>query len=151
WQKCEQGVINFWPQDTPRIAKVMEEAIRNDRYHWKPQYDPRTGLTYGHVIEADKKQWRVRVEKQGQVLWEKVVPGKKIERGFSWGLWDNGYKGLPTDMPRCGHILVAETGQRLEPQNEYGLPAGTYYVNTAYDPETGQRAAAWVSVHQDSY
>jgi len=151
WQKYEQGVINFWPAGTPRVAKAMEDAIRTHRYRWKPQYDPKTGLSYGHLIEAEKKQWRIRVEKQGKVLWEKVVPGKKSKRYDSWGLWDNGYGGFPAKLPRCGHLLVAETGQRLEAKNEYGLPAATYYVNTAYDPETGQRVAVWVSVHQGAY
>src|SRR5262249_35450190 len=81
----------------------------------------------------------------------KVVPGQKAERGDSRGLWDNGYDGFPAELPRCGHFLVAETGQRLEAKNEYGMPAATYYVNTAYDPETGQRVAVWVSAHQDPY
>src|SRR5262249_16966717 len=60
WQKYQQGVINFWPKDRPRVAKAMEEAIRNDRYRWKPQYHPKTGLTSGHLIHAKKQQGRIR-------------------------------------------------------------------------------------------
>lgn len=145
--KYPQGVIAFWPENDPKMAKLLRAATRTDHYKWHPQYDPKTGLTYGHLDEPAKRQWRLRVEKKRTILWEKVIPGTKSEGYFSWGLWDNGYCGFPTEMPRCGKFLLAETAQALAKDNEFALPAGTYLVATAYEPETGRRLAAWVSRH----
>jgi hypothetical protein len=92
----------------------------------------------------------VRVEKQGKVLWEKEVPGTRTDGYFSWGLWDNTGTDFPARMPPCGKILIAETKSRLEKDNEFGLAAGTYHVNTGFDPESGKRYAAWVSLPQTS-
>ena len=141
------SVIKFWPEDAPAAAKRLDQAIKDDLFVWNPQYDPQTGLVCGHRIDS-KKQWRLRVEKDGKVLWQKTVPGTMAHRSESWGLWTGGRDGFPAKMPACGKIMIAETAVPLESGNEFGLSADTYYVCTGYDPETGQRLAAWVSRYQ---
>jgi hypothetical protein len=146
--RYEQMVINFWPEDAPEAA-AFHRAVKEDRYRWQPEYDPETRLSYGHLIEPKQQRWHVRVERAGQVLWEAALPGKKSHRAYALTLLDNGYNDFPRKMPRCGKVLFAETAQPLGKGNEYGLPAGTYYVTHAFDPENGRRLSVYVAVHQD--
>jgi hypothetical protein len=142
-----QGVLAFWSEKDP-AAETLEAAVKADVFRWQPQYDPKTGLTYGHVV--GKEKWSVRVEKEGKVLWAKELPGTKVEGYFGLGLWESTGNTFPARLPPCGKILVAPTKTRLEDGNEFGLAAGTYHVNTGFDPETGMRYAAWVSLPQTS-
>lgn len=141
-----QGIVRFWKEKTPAVAKLMDDAIKTDRYRWKPQYDSDLDLAYGHLIEKDKKQWRIRVERKGEVLWEKVIPGEKSPRFWDGlALNEAGYYDMPTAKLRLGKMLISESAQTLDDKNEYELPAGKYVVSTAHDLETGKRLAAWVS------
>ena len=74
YEKHNQGVIGFWPEKDAK-AEALEAAVKADAYRWHPQYDPKTKLTYGRIIEKDK--WRMRVEKDGKELWQKEIPGTK--------------------------------------------------------------------------
>ena len=143
-----QGIIAAWPEKEPKVAEVLETAVKNDVLRWQPQYDPDTHLTYGHL--SAEKHWLARVEKDDKLLWEREIPGKKTDGYFAWGLWDNTGNDFPSKMPPCKKLLVALTSTELPKDNEYGLPAGRYYVNTGYDPESGKRYAAWVSLAQTS-
>ena len=146
--KHNQGVIGFWPENDAK-AEALEAAVKADAYRWSPQYDPKTKLTYGRIIENDK--WRVRVEKDGKQLWHKEVPGTKASDYDKWGLVDDTGGTLVVTMPRCGKILLAETSRRVENDNEFGIAAGTYWIKTGFDPETGQRLASWVRLPQPSH
>jgi hypothetical protein len=137
-----QGVIAVWPEKDANVADVLDAVVKKDVLHWSPQHDPKTGLTYGHV--AGEKSWRARVEKGGKLLWERVIPGKKIDGYFAWGLWDNTGNDFPSKMPPCGRLLITQTATDLERDNEFGVPAGTYYIRTGFDGETGKRYVAWV-------
>jgi hypothetical protein len=148
--KHPQGVIDFWPEDDPKVA-TFDEAVRADAYQWHPQYDPKLGLTEGYLIDSDAKQVRLRVEKGGKVLWETAIPGVRTEGPYSHGFWDNGYNNFPAKFPHCGKILIAETAQALGGENEFDLPAGAYHVCTGFDPETGKRLAVWVALPQTSH
>jgi hypothetical protein len=139
YEKHNQGVIGFWPEKDAKAA-TFEAAIKADAYKWHPQYHPELKLTYGRLIEKDK--WRVRVEKQGKTLWEKEFPGKPASDLYPYSLYQ-GTGELNLKMPKCGHILMAETSTRLEKDNEFGLPAGPYHVGTGFDPETGKRHGVW--------
>lgn len=145
--KYPQGVIRWWPENTPEIAKVLEKAVREDRYAWQPQYEPKSGLFYGHKAEPGKDQWRIRVWKDAKVLWEKVLRGAKSERYVAWYFWPGGYVPSlkPEDRPKITGLLRAETGRRLEDGNEYGLPAGKYYVAYCFDADTGRRITVAIS------
>ena len=55
------------------------------------------------------------------------------------------------DKTRSDAFLCAETATTLGPGNEFGVPADRYYVNTAFDVDTGRRAAVWVSGYQQGY
>ena len=79
------------------------------------------------------------------------IPGTKTGDYFSWGLWDNTGGDLVVKMPKCGKILIAETSRRVEQDNEFGIAAGTYWINTGFDPETGKRLASWVRLPQASH
>jgi hypothetical protein len=100
-------------------------------------YHPKIGLTCGRVVEPDKNQWRVRVWKGDKVLWETTVPGTPSKRAHAWGF--------------LGSALVAETALTLDAGNEFSLAAGAYYLSTTFDPDTGKRLAACVTVLQDSH
>jgi hypothetical protein len=146
-----QGVINFWPEKSP-AAKALDAAVRSDALAWSPQYYPKLGVSYGYKPEPAQDRWRVRVEKGGKILWETVLPGKKSERYAAWYLFprDSVADLQWADRTATDTFLVAETGTALGKDNEYGLPAGKYYVSTAYDVDTGKRAAARVALLQDS-
>lgn len=148
YEEYNQGVICFWPDTDAKVAEVMEAAVKNDLLKWHPQYDPQTELTYGRTV--GEKSWKVRVEKAGKVLWEKELPGGPQDGYSSWGLWDNTGNSFPSTFPPCGKLLIAESKSKLDAGNEYGLAAGPYHVNTGFDPETGKRYAAWVSLPQVS-
>src|SRR5205823_5380307 len=131
--KYRQSVIDYWEEGSQQVAALMEEAIRNDRYRWHPQYDPVTGLTYGYVIDdAKEKQWRIRVEKRGTILWEKRISGTKSHGYFSWVLDANAVVNYPEKVPSSGKVLVAETMVEFNSGNEYALPEGPYQVRTAF-------------------
>ena len=148
--KYPQGVIAWWPQNTPKIAEVLEKAIQKDQYAWEPQYEPKTGLFYGHKAEPGKNRWRIRVWKNAKPLWEKVLQGTKADRWIPWRFWPGGdaLSVQPEDCPRITGVLRAETARRLEEGNEYGLPAGKYYVAYCFDADTGRRVSAQVSKFQ---
>jgi hypothetical protein len=147
-EKYTNGVVGYWPEDKADVAKVLDEAIKEDRFRWRPEYDPKTGLAYGYLATPGKKSWQVRIEKQGKVLWEKEVPGERSERGVFWGLSEGGYNSFPSQKPRSGKLFWAESAQRLDKDNEYGVAEGMYYVTTGWDPETGKRIAAWLALHK---
>jgi hypothetical protein len=148
WEKYSQGVIGFWPEKDAK-ADALEAAVKADAYRWRPQYDPQTNLAYGHVREKGK--WRVRVERDERVLWEHEIPGTKVDSYTSWGLSHSTGGELAVAMPKGGKLLLAETDTRLEKDNEFQLAAGTYWVKTGFDPETGKRLAAWVRKPQHSH
>ena len=50
-----------------------------------------------------------------------------------------------------GSGLVAETALTLDAGNEFDLPAGPYYLSTTFDPDTGKRLSACVTVLQDGH
>ena len=58
--------------------------MKADAYRWHPQYDPQTKLTYGRIVERDR--WHVSVEKGGNELWQKEVPGTKSS-DYHRGAW----------------------------------------------------------------
>ena len=144
YEKHNQGVIDFLSEKDPR-AEVLEAAVKADTFRWHPQYDPKTKLSYGRVSE--KGTWRVRVEKGAKVLWEKEIPGTRVDAYASWGFW-GGLSDFELKMPACGVLLLAETHTQLDNDNEFGLAAGAYYVNTGFDPETGKRRAVCVRLPQ---
>lgn len=148
WEKYKQGVIGFWPE-TDAKAEALEVAIKADAYRWHPQYDSQTNLAYGHILEKGK--WRVRAQRDERVLWEHEIPGTKVDSYASWGLSNSTGGELTVEMPKSGKLLMAETSARLEKDNEFQLAAGTYWVRTGFDPETGKRLAAWVRRPQHSH
>jgi hypothetical protein len=90
----------------------------------------------------------VRVENRGKLLWNKDLPGTKLEGYLAWGLWETTGNTFPRRLPPCEKLLMARTETRLEASNEFGLDAGLYHITTGFDPETGVRWAAWVSLPQ---
>ncbi len=146
-----EGVINFWKENEAKLVDVFDEAIRGDLLQWRSQYDPKLGLSHGYRVDADKKQFTIRVQKDGKTLWEKVIPGFRTGGPYSQGFWDNGYNGFPRTFPPCGKILIAESAQKLEAKNEFDIPAGTYHICTGFDPENGQRLAVWIALAQTAH
>jgi hypothetical protein len=143
YERYNQGVIGFWPEKD-KVSEVLEVAVKDDVYRWSPQYVPELKLSYGHVVEKDT--WRIRAERDGKVLWEKALPGKPLD--YHFGLFQSTGGSFEVQMPKCGHILFTESDARLEKDNEFGLPAGSYYVNNGLDPQTGKRHGTWVRVAQ---
>ena len=83
------------------------------------------------------------MKKDGKELWQTEIPGTNTS-DHSWGLRTGTGGDLVVKMPKCGKIIMAETSRTIEKDNEFGIPAGTYWVNTGWDPETGKRLASWV-------
>ena len=147
WEKYTQGVIGFWPEKDAK-AEALDAAVKAGAYRWRPQYEPKLKLAVGHLVEKDK--WRVRAERDGKALWEKELPGKPTGP-YAFGLSLSPGTDLEVPTPKCGQYLVAETATRLGKDNEFGLPAGPYWINTGFDPETGKKLAVWVRVPQESH
>jgi hypothetical protein len=149
WKRCPQGVVNAWPEKGG--SKLLEEAIRADHYAHRPQYDPQSGLTHSYRTEKDKQSWRVRMERDGKLLWEVHLPGEKFRGQVFDGEWrllrrEQWPSGLGhADKNHSGLYLFAETAKRLEQANGYQLPAGNYRLTYALDADTGKTAAIWVS------
>jgi hypothetical protein len=145
-----QGIIKVWPDG--EAPKLLDEAIRGDHYAPRPQYDPESGLTFSHrAAAAGQGGWKVRMERDGKLLWEAELPGTKFGSGPLEGDWnilhrDNWSSGLRhAGENRSGRFLLAETSSRLEPANGYRLPAGKYRLTFALDADSGKTAAVWVS------
>ena len=148
--RCPQGVVNSWPdKDGP---KLLEEAIRTDHYAHRPQYHPTSGLTHSYRMEKNKKNWKVRMERDGKLLWEADLPGEKFRGKRFDGEWrllhrEHWPSGLgQAEENRSGWYLLAETTGRLESGNEYGLSAEEHRMTYALDADSGKTAAIWVTI-----
>jgi len=138
--RYNQQVIAFWPEDDP-VAETLEAAVRDDVLKWKPQYISALGISYGHIIEDGT--WNVRGEKDGKVLWEHTLTGKPLN-SYYFGLFESTGGSFEVAMPACGQILFTESDTKLDEGNEFGLPAGPYYINHGYDPTSGTRHGTWI-------
>jgi hypothetical protein len=147
YDKYTEGVIGFWSEEDPK-AEVLDAAVKVDAYRWRPQYDPKTKLSFGRLFEKD--QCRFRAEKDGKVVWEHALPGTKTGIAYDWSLVDGPGGDLPVPDTRSGKYLTIELSVRLEKGNEFGLDPGPYWVSTGFDPETGKKFAAWVRWPQES-
>jgi hypothetical protein len=147
WEKHNQGVIGFWPENDSIVAEILEATVKKDVLKWSPQYDPELKLSYGHIIEKDR--FRVRVEKAGQVIWEQEIAGKMIGPEFAFGLTGaHGFpETIPAKLPASGRILCVKSLTNLAKDNEYELPAGKYSIEYGFDPESGKRYAVWLTLH----
>jgi hypothetical protein len=147
--KYPQHVIGFWDEEANE-SHVLAAAVRERRFDWDPQYDPNTGLTHRHRSSPEQKEWTVRVHRGDRLLWEKTIQGVKSDRYRAWGFIPARQWEAPpgeADEP----FLLAESAQTLAAENEFGLPAGEYYVKHAYAASSGRKGATWVSTYQDGY
>lgn len=91
------------------------------------------------------------MERDGKLLWEVDLPGKKFsgqEFAGEWRLlhreqWPSGLEHAAENQ--SGRYLLAEAASPLQPGNGYQLPAGNYRLTYALDADTGKTAAIWVS------
>jgi hypothetical protein len=140
-----QGVLAFWPEKAaPRAA--LEAAVKADAYKWHPLYAPELKLSIGRLVE--KGSWRVRAERDGKPLWEHKLDGAPTDASAAWGLYQSFGGEVRAPVPKCGQVLFAETHTELAKGNEFDLPPGAYYLNRAYDPETGKLHALTVRLPQ---
>lgn len=147
WDKHPQGVIAFWQEWDATVKNQLDEAIKNDRYGWSPQFEPTSGLTYGHKVDEKKKEWSIRVERNRKMLWETTLSGKRSGRWRAWTVESQGNMlEIPETIRNGGAMgLLAETELTLADGNEYELPGGDYFVQHFFDLENGQRLATVVS------
>jgi hypothetical protein len=136
----DQSIVGFWPEMDAK-ADSLEAAVKADTYRWSPQYEPKLKLSVGRIIE--KSQWRVRAEREGAIIWERVIPGTPTD-SYLHGLAEGAGGEIEVKMPTCGKILLTETNTNLVKGNEFGLPAGQYYINSGLDPETGKKHVTWI-------
>jgi hypothetical protein len=149
WNRCPQGVVAYWPEKY--APKELDEAIRTDALLHRPQYDPPSGLTHSYVIAKDKRSWTVRMERGGKRLWERTLSGEKFQGEQNEGQWRLYHRNQwsshleHADRNRSGWYLFAETSDKLEPSNPYGLKPEHHRLTFAFDADTGKTAAIWVS------
>lgn len=146
-KRCPQGVVNSWPdKDAP---KDLKEAVRTDYYVHRPLYDPESGLTFSYRAANDKKSWRVRMERDGKLLWEVDLPGEKYQDAYAeWRFLNRSQ--VPDDVEYAkdnpsGLFLFAETAHQLKDGNSYQLPAGKHRLRYALNADNGKTATIWVS------
>jgi hypothetical protein len=150
YDEYPQGVINWWPEESPAVSATLQQAVDEDRYQWRPQYEPKTGVSYGYKEEPAKRQWHIRVEKAGELLWEKVLPGTKSDQYVAWYLWPGGYVPYldEADLTGVNGILRAETRTVLLEDNEFDLSPDEYYVAYCFDVDTGNTVTVRVAAFQ---
>ena len=146
--KYTEGVVGFWPEKDPK-AEALDVAVKADAYQWRPQYDPKTKMSFGRLFEKGKCRVRAREGRQSRVGAHQL-PGTKTGGGLDWGLYDHPGGDLPVPDTRSGKYLTAETSVRLEKGNEFDLEPGEYWISTGLDPETGKKFAVWVRLPQES-
>ncbi|HEY8153409.1 MAG TPA: hypothetical protein VII72_04705 [Myxococcota bacterium] len=142
-------VDRWWPGDGPHRA-VFEAAIARDALAGHPQYDPASGLTYSRTGLSGNR-WRIQVEKDGGVLWSRLISGERSSRYGSWHLYRRDSFGDDLDPSGLGPsvpVLAAETSTSLAGANEFGLPPGTYYARHLFDGRSGAPVAMWISEFQ---
>jgi hypothetical protein len=147
--KYPQGVINFWDEDA-KEAEALAAAVREDRFAWNPQHYPVSGLTHSDFNSPEKKEWTIRVQKHGELLWETTRRGVKAKRYLSFGFIPARSLGEP-QIATADEFLLAEAAVALPEDNEYDLPAEDCYVKHAYTATSGRKAATWISKLQDGY
>jgi hypothetical protein len=138
-----RNLIGAWPEEDTVVAEVFAEAIRADRFQWQPQYDSETGLVFEHTSQSENGTWKLRVQRDNKVLWEKTVPGLKTANYFELGYYGS-YEGFPSSQPSIEKILIAPSLVKLETDNEFKIEAGDYHINTGFDPVQGHRLAVWI-------
>lgn len=137
-----QWVVEFWSKGH-KVEPILEKAVAGDVFRWTPQYDPESKLVYGRLKTKDKREWRIRVEKDGNLLWEKRLQGEWPKGYFDWRLHRPVEPNF--DPPKCGKVIIATISTELPDDNEFGVPAGKVDLQTWYDAETGKRLVARLS------
>jgi len=153
WMTCPHRILGWWPQDDARAAKVIDQAITKDRFAWQPQLEPITGISYDHHLDAKTGKWIPRGTKAGKVLWEDQLEGSPVEGVH--GLW---YVYPRKDVPDLDHVhakpdemfLSLVTSTKLPATNDYGVPAGTYCLQSYRELTTGKQLAVQVSSYDPS-
>jgi hypothetical protein len=136
-ERYHQGVVAFWPADTPQVSKALEEAIEKDLYLWKPQLDRIVGLTVGYLLEPDRNRWRIRVSKENKVLWEKIVEGSNKD----WRPWFRAVAGGElAGAPQPALVLDVQTIRNIAPDKETGQPGAPVEgaMEYLFEAETGR-------------
>lgn len=146
------GISGWWPVGDSLADRIFEDAIRNDVLRWSPTYEPESGLTYGLLVDPANKSWQVRVWDDKRVLWTRKLQGKRSARYDSWILFSlavSPAEPRPRGLPESTIVLVAETAAELTDENEWELPAATYYIRYLLDARTGRLLNTRVFKHVD--
>ena len=133
------NVLLAKPESDKDASGLFEDAIEKDKFKWRPHHFGKRGLSAGHLVTA-KDQWKIRVWKEGKLVWEKSIPGSpgcfdsKLDERYFWR-----YEQGPSSFPRTKSQLFAATTSnvRLDDENEYGLPKGTYCLKNYFDAYSG--------------
>jgi hypothetical protein len=150
-----QGVMNFWAADSVGVPAMLSEAIETDAYRWRPELRfPELGLTMGWLHESADSIMRLRIWKDGNLLWESSVRGVPgdvaYHRAYAYGpqiveVGNTRPPSVEADSMILGKIRVRA---RLSAGNEYGVRPGIWQVITIYAGYTGRRLAASVMSDQ---
>jgi hypothetical protein len=147
WMSYPHGIIGWWPEEDVQAIKVIEQAIARDRFAWHPQFEPVTGVSYDRHLDAKTGKWILRGTKAGKILWEDQLESAPVE-----GIYGVGYVYAKKDVPDLDHVraepddrfLSMVTSTKLAAGNSYGVPAGTYWLQSYLQLTTGKRL--WVQV-----
>ncbi|MBI2804981.1 MAG: hypothetical protein HYX68_08370 [Planctomycetes bacterium] len=127
WKRCPQGAVQSWPEkDAP---KLMEEAVRADYYAHRPFFDPDSGFTFSHRSAQNQKSWRVRMERDGKLLWERLEGVLQLNACSQQALLQ--YDFSPTKMAvsrleksfRCGKLGKKSNSKTLGKKSNSKTPS----------------------------
>lgn len=138
WQN--HRILLWWPaRDAAAPLDDLRKAVADDRYAWRPQLEPGTGIAYGRRKDPQTGRWMLRGLRDGKVLWERALDGEVLDNGYlAWGVWEPGNTEMRTPtLGRETRILTVVTNQELPADNPLGLPAKAYKFTTYYDLKTG--------------
>ncbi len=136
-ERYPQGVIAWQPEAG---GKALLKMVRENRYRWRPQFSPATGLTLEHLCEPDGSRWTVRVVGEGEVLWSEALPGTPADRNYNPWLYTASQMPPPLGdmLPADSVILVTRARCELPADPEASLPAGEYFVEEHRDAHNGR-------------
>lgn len=130
------GVLAWW--DEAGAPSTVTQAIREDRYAWRPTFFGHGGFAIGHEI-IDDQRWRlIARDDDEKTLWKFEIDGqpgppKQVGAGTFAALsfTDHRYLAQPIQPelePEENHYLLSYTLSQLPDGNRFELPAGDYRV-----------------------
>jgi len=125
-------LLGWWAEtDAPDPVK---DALKQDRYGWRPSYHPASGLTFGHLTVNDQA-WKIMAKAGNTDKWEAIIEGKpdtadgSIRHVLFFADRRYGLQPIePALQDEPEELIYAHSRIALGIDNRFGVEAGEYRV-----------------------